>query len=690
MMSAYCAPHRPGIIFTQAKIDTLKHRIKSDGQIRQAYNAIKQRADNSIGKHRPLNSLEDLALVYLVSGDSKYADKIVETLSDVDEIESFEPVDMLHREPAWIASLPTAKACYQMAVGYDAVYPMLSDEDKVRLSEIIYAKGIAPIVHDWLDPATRHHAINTMGHNYWMACIGNCAIGCMALAAEKPELTDIVDNAVKAVRDWYEFEGDMMQNKPRNIDDGAYYESVNYANYGLSQFLMFHYALGNFRDGDYQLPDDCGNIASYFINVSYPSSTEPMKSLYFGDSNDHANGEACVKLLYEMGCRDDNMLWYLVNVPTGLHKEGLPLDSPLGLLITPKLDDAPGQPSLALNKVYHANGWATLRDTWEADGTFLGIKCGHTWNHAHADAGSFILFHNGIQVVKDGGNCWYANKNYRNYFFQNEAHNVVLTDKKAQSSTQQYLGSPLDGELSDCVADKGIKFITANATGPTSQYFSRNLRSFLWIDDVILVVDDVRSHDYGRFSMLFHPDGESRKNGIDIDVDNKGSRIKIRPLVPEYLTESDFEHDFPDNLKVESISAPKAKDLDVNETYYSVTDPHMKNSEKYVTAIILESDGKPTPTVRRIDAIDGYGIVIESGDCITEVYLNQRADGHIMHRNSCNVFGGYDTDAYILAYTYRRDMPDDVCRMFVGYGSYVRGSDRKVIFDSYTKTNIIL
>ncbi|MCX7012812.1 MAG: hypothetical protein NTW86_09690 [Candidatus Sumerlaeota bacterium] len=71
----------------------------------------------------------------------------------------------------------------------------------------------------------------------------------------------------------------------------------------------------------------------------------------------------------------------------------------------------------------------------------------------------------------------------------------------------------------------------------------------------------------------------------------------------------------------------------------------------------------------------------------TKVYLNLMADGRIMHVNSHNAFDGLETNAYLLALTYRGDGdlgdPDGAVRWFIGSGSYLRkngtvfGGDKK-------------
>ena len=688
------AQSRPQLVFLDSNISQLKDHLKNKSEYKEAYSGVKTIAENVMSEKLPYDKLEYLAVVYLVEKDRKALDKIISVITQLPLHGSLEPQDMLHRQPAWRSQLATAKANYNMAVAFDAIYPDINDEMRTNLAKCIYEAGIVPTIHDWLDPTTRHHTINSMGHNYWMACIGNCAIACMSIIGEMPDVKRWIEAADRAVTEWCAFDGDMYQNKPKSIDKGAYYESVNYANYGMSQYLLYRYAKGNYYGGEYDLTDDDRLIAEYFMHACYPVSDGKMPSLYFGDGDEYSNGEMCVKLLYEMGIRDDNMLWYLSKITPNQHREGLALDSPLGILITPDFDDMPACPHLPKSIAYLSNGWASVRDSWDDNSTMLGVKCGHTWNHAHADAGSFIIYHNGYPVVKDAGNCWYPNENYRKYFFQSEAHNVLMLDGRAQPTEQQYQGSYCDGKISEVTEGDNIRFVSADATGPTGKYFHRNIRSFLWIDNVVLVIDDARSYEYGEYSWCLHPGMASRKKGIDIMIDNGGYEAAVRPLWPEYLTESDFEHDFPFNLKLAVHQAPKAKQLSETESYYTISDPQKRNEEKFVTAIILPDANGKRPDVTRVEMIDGCGVRIEDGEMVTDVFINKRADGHIMHRNSCHTLGAFDTDAYILAYSYHKDCePEckDISRCLIVYGSYLRDhTGGKSLLDSYTKQTMIL
>lgn len=57
----------------------------------------------------------------------------------------------------------------------------------------------------------------------------------------------------------------------------------------------------------------------------------------------------------------------------------------------------------------------------------------------------FHTFHHGVNIIKDAGNCSYPLEQYRKYFFQSQAHNVVLFNGEGQSREQQYHGAMLQG-----------------------------------------------------------------------------------------------------------------------------------------------------------------------------------------------------------------------------------------------------
>ena len=280
---------------------------------------------------------------------------------------------------------------------------------------------------------------------------------------------------------------------------GGMYESLNYANFGIQEALLFRIAWINTHPG--QNPGNIPQLAklpSYFSQVCYPR-TGMLHSLNFGDSHKNVSAESSMMLLYALGMKDPTILWSISQVEQGQHRDGYFLNRPMGFLYTPDLSKAPAIPQLPTSQLFSDFGWATMRNSWEKDATMLAVKSGHTWNHSHADANSFIIFHKGVDIIKDGGNCWYPNPAYRNYFFQSQAHNVVQFNGEGQPREQQYSGSTLRGYLYHLLDAGNVKYVLANGTGPVSNNFSRNFRHFLWMDDVIYMIDDLKTHKVGRW-----------------------------------------------------------------------------------------------------------------------------------------------------------------------------------------------
>lgn len=137
----------------------------------------------------------------------------------------------------------------------------------------------------------------------------------------------------------------------------------------------------------------------------------------------------------------------------------------------------------------------------------LAVKSGFTWNHAHADAGSFILYHDGMPLLIDSGACSYGKPEYMRYYCQSQAHNVVLFNGMGQPSDDLYRGVQQPGSLHHLLTLGDWKYVYADATGPMSRHFARNYRHFLWLGPVILIYDDVRSHEAGTFQWLLHYGG---------------------------------------------------------------------------------------------------------------------------------------------------------------------------------------
>lgn len=673
----------PSLLFTSQRVKDAKSRVKADSIQAKAYDSIIARADALLDKNDHYK-MEYLALAYLLTSDKRYMEKLRSMLDAISEIDSWADKEMMMRDPAWRSELQMAHKSFQIAMAYDAIYNDLTPKQRKKIAEGVFRLAIEPLLGDWLTEPTRIHSLNSMGHNWWSSCVGMGGLFALAISNEVPEAQILARKAVEAIPEWFDFAGDRIQNKPKTFDrEGGMYESVNYASFGITEALLLRLAWLNSHPGeDLEEIPQMSRLADFFIQVGYPREEGIFYSLNFGDSHKNVTGESSMLLAYAMGEKNPDVKWYVNQLTEEQHREGFPRSFPMGFLYTPDLKDAPVLPSSDLDRVWEDFGWATMRDSYMPDATMLAVKSGMTWNHAHADAGSIILFHNGEDIIKDAGNCSYGRPEYRNYFFQSDAHNIVKFNGKGQSAYQQYHGTMLPGYVGGLTSGNGLKYVMADATGPTSDNFARNQRHYLWIDNVILIIDDLKSHETGSFEWLWHPGGDVRKVGGDLVISKGKSAAVIRPLYPQPLAPSNFVHDYPEMLYWDVMQGP-TEDLKGTEEYYSLKLPAKTDRIKGVTAIILKDSPQQStlPTIKRIQGKNWIGLEItDTIGKTTKVYINELADGRLMHLNSWINADGYDTDAYIFV-----DSPD---KQFIAYGSALRKNGRS-IFSSLSKLNFL-
>lgn len=684
------AIQHPALLLTSERIDYSKKMMGNDPKLREAWKIIKKQADEALSKNDLLKT-DYLALAYLMSNDKKYGEKAKEILLNSVRGKQWSSTDeMMLRKPAWRADLGLSHRCRISAIAYDGIYNMLSETERKEIAEGLFNYGVVPGLGDWFLEPTRIHSLNSMGHNWWTSCASMSGLLALSISNEVPQAATAAAMFYEQLPEWFAFAGDELQNKPKSFDkNGGMYESINYANFGISEALVYMLAWKNAHPNSKLLDiPELKNTPDFFMYCAYQGDKK-IQSLNFGDSGAEITAENVMLLLYALGQKEDNMLWYLKQTEAGNNREGLYRNTPLGFLYYPDTSGAPKEPKLKESQLFADFGWATLRNAWKADASMLAVKSGHTWNHSHADANSFLVYHKGENLIADGGHCWYPNPAYREYFFQSQAHNVVLFNGEGQPVNQQYEGSMLDGKLTNLLDAGTMKYVLANATGPTSNNFIRNFRHFLWIDNIIYIVDDLKTYSEGNFEWLWHLEGDVKKSGIDINVKHNEAALTIRPIYPEYITPSNFVHDYPTFSRFEERKAP-SEDLKGETIYYSVKYPVEAKKVKGLTAIILkEKETDKMPKMEKIEGKDWIGVRVRNKAKITDIIINQLADGTLMHSNSWIWAEGWETDAYMFAVSYdENSKPEDATEICIIYGSALR-CNGKSYFGSLSKLNVI-
>ena len=689
---------RPRLFFTPEKVTRLRQRIEQEDRFRQAWLRIqeraerqlkdklvsKERAEGGTGQHgnygepsgQIANMASTLGLAYRMTGNREYAQKLKEALLQYGELARW--AGDAGNVPPWHSELNTARFCFGYAVGYDCLYDYLSEAERLAVAQSMIRLGILPTLNDWLLPGERIHALDSMGHNWWSVCVSMAGLAALSLVGDEPRAEQWVQDVSEAFPEWFSFQGNILQNKSLNFDrNGAFYESVNYAEYALSEYLLFRLAYMNvFRGTKPPEIPLLKTVGDFFVHASYPTAAA-MLSVDFGDSSLRTTGAKTVRLLLANGFASEAYDWYLGRTNRGL-------EDPIGLVYSEARSVTRPPEALAQSVLYPDIGWAVLRSSWQDNATMLAVKSGFTWNHAHPDAGSFILFHEGKPIIIDSGTCSYSRPEYSSYYRQSKAHNVVLIDGQAQNPedcSRGDRGVTTPGRLPDLLDLAGVRYVFADATGPTSWKFSRNYRHFLWIDDVLLIFDDIRTHEPGRLEWLLHYEGTMQTSRSDLILANGDAKVVVTPI-------------FPPGMQVVQKQGLRDHDPDRQVTYLALSPQITTREAKFVTAIVplRKTDVGLGPEIDPLTDNDAAGVRIADGKTVTEVWLNLMADGRRMHRNSNNVIDGWDTDAYLLALTRpvgadANDL-DSVTRCFIACGSYLR-KNGKVMLHSLSKVDAV-
>lgn len=696
LTAAQPGPSYPRLYYSRQTVDSLRARIGRDAGFRGDWEAILERAKRLLsaelvpesvarrggGQHanygQPGNQISEMGMVlglaWQVTGEKVYAEKLRQAMLHYAGFGRWSGQGLDARVPPWRSELNTARFCYGFAAGYDALHEFLSPSDRAAIRDAIVQLGILPTLDDWVLPARRIHALDSMGHNWWSVCVSMAGVAALSILGDEPRAADWVDRVSRGLALWFSYGGEVSRNKPANFDSGgAFYEGPGYANYGLSEYLKYRLAYTNVFPGRPQPRFAAlGGATDFFLHTLYPTSGS-FYTLNIGDSSLRLRASSTVRLLVENGFAHPLAGWYLRKIgPDGVRGA-----DPLQLVARMPLPPAEPPDRYPTSIIYRDIGWAMMRDSWKDDATLLAVKSGFTWNHAHADAGSFVLFHQGVPLIVDSGACGYDNPAYGGYYVQSRAHNVILFNGQGQPREDIRRGVKTPGRVHDLLDGLDLKYVYADATGPMAPCFTRNYRHWLWTGGAILIFDDIRVLQDGRIDWLLHHDGLATRDGDTVQLASGPASATVRFLHPRGVAVRE-EEGMPDHEPDRKIP------------YLVFSAPTEARERKFVVAVVPGGQAIP-PVIEPLAGNNVLGVRMRHAGQVTDVYFNLQADGRRMHENSNNVIDGWETDAYLLALTRSESAaatPETVARFFVSSASYLRKGGR-VMLDSLSKVTAV-
>ena len=458
------------------------------------------------------------SFAYRVSGERAFLQHAQQDMLTVSAFKDWNPSHFLD-----VAEMTTA-----VALGYDWGFDALPADVQATLRQAIIEKGIQP----GLPPSSWQKA----AMNWNQVCFGGLTLGALAVAEENPEVArQLLTRARSGIANGL---------KPY-ARDGVYPEGPGYWSYGTTYQVLMISALQTALGTDWKLSAAPGFLASAPALVEQIGPTgEPFN---FSDGGGGVQFEPTLFWFAqrtrqpELVYAQNQLLRQALSARQNVHSEAsrfLPL---LALWVADLPPELPAPTRLPL--AWHGNGpnpVGVYRSSWtDSNALFLAFKGGSAHlNHAHMDAGSFVLDANGVRWASDlGAQDYYSieskgwalfdNKQtsdrWRVYRLNNFSHNTLTLGGQLHTVA----GDARITSFSDTSATINLTPIFAGQAGNVTRTFS------LAGNKTVLIRDDLAAAKPGlavRWQMVTHT--QITVNNNQATLRERGQTLAARILSP--------------------------------------------------------------------------------------------------------------------------------------------------------------
>ena len=390
------APH-PRLLMTKADEASIKASVKGNGFWRQVDSLLMKAANSALSLPAPqrivtgrrlldvsretLRRVLLLGYAYRMTGDSRYAQRAEQELLSVSAFSDWNPSHFLD-----VAEMTTA-----VAVGYDWLFDVMSNDTKDTIRKAIINKGLKPSFdaqyNGWLQKE----------NNWNQVCNSAMAYGALAIYEDASTLADsVIQRSITSIH------------KPmKNYGpDGAYPEGYSYWGFGTTYNVMLIDALEKCFGTDFNLSKQKGFLesAGFILHMVAPDH----ESFNYGDNKDTGRMSPAMFWLAKRN-NDLSLLWNERSLFKSGNKKKL-MDyrfftlamlwgAGVDMRHLPEPQQKTWISSTAITPV------ALMRTSWDdTKAIYLAFKGGSaSSSHAHLDAGSFVMVANGERWAMDFG-----------------------------------------------------------------------------------------------------------------------------------------------------------------------------------------------------------------------------------------------------------------------------------------------
>lgn len=358
---------------------------------------------------RVLDRVYTLALLYRLDGRQAHLDRAVRELRAAAAFKDWNPAHFVD----------VAEMTHAFAIGYDWLYPALTEADRAWIRDAIVQKGLVPGLQNYAAQSPW-----VTGRDHWnLVCNNGLALGALAVAEEEPEKGALILKAA-------------LESIPRGLalygSDGGWSEGPAYWDDATRYAVTFLAALESALGTDLGISNQQGLTKTGRFRVYFSSPAN--KTFNYADSSDElAEEPAMFWLAGRYG--QPALAWQqqkLIERTTNAE----PLN-----LVWYQRDAKPPQPPLwPLESIFTSVQCAFFRSSWEdPNALFLAVKGGdNKAPHVHLDLGSFVLDAGGIRWAIDLGRDdaslpgYLGKQRWTYYRTRTESHNTVMIDGENQ------------------------------------------------------------------------------------------------------------------------------------------------------------------------------------------------------------------------------------------------------------------
>ncbi len=482
------------------------------------------------------NNAFNLAFLYQMTGEQKYADKAFEFADAFCDLTTW--TQRAHEFPIIYSRIMpwnvpddqvnfnfdhyNGDAGRMMAAVYDWLYPALNQAQRDRIRGALLEKVVTRVRGDY----EFHWWATAYRCNWCGVCNSGVGLAGLALLTEHPQLTDIVAESYNRINSMLNELG----------IDGGWQEGGGYWRYGVHTSTFFADALKRITDSKYNLFENerlRNNPATFPLHISLPGG----RSLNFEDSKGGSyigSSHLINKLAVET--KSSEAAWYR-NEFFGNGNDIFDI-----IWERPQSDGSPpANPSIHFRTI---NWWVMRSDFKDKNKVLVAGKAGMNDDphHGHLDIGHFVVYWQGEYFIQDiGRRGSYDEKYFDDARFDypqasSIGHNVLYVNGEKQISGKLYkqpYNYDVGGELIEFRTTEEQDYVIMDPTNAYPKKELKKWRRHVLLDkpEITLLLDEVQADPGALIEVRFHPGVDYKVEGDLTLLEGEEGKMAIIPLI---------------------------------------------------------------------------------------------------------------------------------------------------------------